>query len=65
MSPEQVVRFSSRARGTDWPSYEGTAVRGGRKMEERGARTGEDGSGETPVFTLFAKAGAGLAFGSP
>jgi hypothetical protein len=34
-------------------------------MEERGARTGEDGSGETPVFTLFAKAGAGLAFGSP
>ena len=41
------------------------AVRGGRKMEERGATTGEDGVGQLPAVTLFLKARMGLAFGSP
>ena len=34
-------------------------------MGERGARTGETGSGQTPMVTLFAKVRTGLAFGSP
>ena len=33
-------------------------------MAERGARTGETGSGQTPMVTLFAKVRTGLAFGS-
>ena len=34
-------------------------------MVERGARTGETGSGQTPMVTLFAKVRTGLACGSP
>ena len=40
-------------------------MRGGRNMGERGARTGESGSGQTAVVTVFAEARTGLAFGSP
>ena len=40
-------------------------MRGGRKMEERGARTGEDGSGKLPTVTLSFKARTEFALGSP
>ena len=40
-------------------------MRGGRNMGERGARTGEGGSGQTAVVTVFAEATTGPAFGSP
>jgi hypothetical protein len=40
-------------------------MRGGRNMGARGAITGEGGSGQIAVVTLFAEARTGPAFGSP
>jgi hypothetical protein len=40
-------------------------MRGGRNMGDRGAVTGEGGSGQIAVVTLFDEARTGRAFGRP
>jgi hypothetical protein len=40
-------------------------MRGGRNMDEGGARTGEGNSGQTPVVTVFTMPRTAPTFGSP
>jgi hypothetical protein len=40
-------------------------MRGGRNIEGRGARTGEEGAIQIPVVTLCAESRTGVAGGSP
>ncbi len=41
------------------------AMRGGRNIEPRGVRTGEEGAIQIPVFTICAEYRTGVAGGSP
>ena len=40
-------------------------MRGGRNIDRRGARTGEEGANQTPVVTICAEFRTGVAGGSP
>ena len=40
-------------------------MRGGRNIDRRGARTGEEGAIQIPVVTICAESRTGVAGGSP